>query len=75
MSMCEDHIRLSNEVAAIGARVVNLEDYRDRQNGALQRLTEQVEQIHRWLTGLLGGMVVSLILLVANLVVTFSVRR
>ncbi|MDI6872558.1 MAG: hypothetical protein QME79_14640 [Bacillota bacterium] len=74
MAMCEDHVRLSNEVAMVRTKVENLEEYRDRQNGALQRLADQVEQIHRWLTSLLGGMVVSLVLLVVNLIVTFGRR-
>lgn len=75
MSMCEDHIRLSNSVAALDARVENLEQYKEKQNGSLQRLADQVDEIRRSVTGLLGGLVVSLILLVANLVVTFSMRR
>ncbi|MDI6872109.1 MAG: hypothetical protein QME79_12350 [Bacillota bacterium] len=75
MGLCEEHIRLSNEVAMVKTKVEGLEDYRDRQNGALQRLAEQVEQIHRWLTSLLGGMVVSLVLLIVNLIVTFGMRR
>ncbi|MGE5553288.1 MAG: hypothetical protein ACM3XZ_05115 [Betaproteobacteria bacterium] len=75
MAMCEDHIRLSNNVAALDARVENLEQYKEKQNGSLQRLADQVDEIRRSITGLLGGLVVSLILLVANLVVTFSMRR
>ncbi|MGE5552815.1 MAG: hypothetical protein ACM3XZ_02690 [Betaproteobacteria bacterium] len=74
MSMCEDHLRISNELAMVKTKVENLEEYRDRQNGALQRLTDQVDEIRRWLTSLLGGMVVSLVLLVVNLVVTFGRR-
>ncbi len=75
MSICEEHVRLSNKVATLEAKTENLEEYRDRQNGALQRLADQVDDIRRSVTGLLGGLVVSLILLVANLVVTFSARR
>jgi hypothetical protein len=75
MEMCEAHVRLSNDLAALGARVDNLDEYKEKQNGALLRVADSVQGMQRWLTGLLGGMVVSLILLVANLVVTFGMRR
>jgi hypothetical protein len=75
LELCPHHVALSNKVTAIGTDVENLKDYRDKQNGALLRLTEQTEEIRRWLTGLLGGMVVSLLLLVVNLVVTWGMRR
>lgn len=75
MEMCQNHVALSNDVATLKAKTENLEEYRDKQNGALLRLTEQMEDMRRWLTGLLGGMVVSLILLVINLVITYGMRR
>lgn len=45
MALCEEHIRLSNEVAAVTTRVDGLEEYRDRQNGALQRLDEKFDRL------------------------------
>ncbi len=56
-------------VAAHGARLEALEEYRDKQNGHLQRIEEKVDKITTWLIGLLGGMIVSLIMLIVNLVV------
>lgn len=48
-------------------RITDLEDYCQKQNGSLQRLEDKVDNINRWLIGLLGGVIASLILLLVNI--------
>ena len=60
---------LEATVAAHGARLDSLEAYQDKQNGHLERIDEKIDSINKWLIGLLGSTIVSLILLIANLVV------
>jgi len=49
-------------------RINKLEEWQSKQNGSLLRLEQKVEGIYSWLIGLMGGMIVSLILLVINMV-------
>jgi len=49
-------------------RLKKLEEWQSKQNGSLLRLEQKVEGIYSWLIGLMGGMIVSLILLVVNMV-------
>ncbi len=49
-------------------RINKLEEWQSKQNGSLLRLEQKVEGIYSWLIGLMGGMIVSLILLVVNMV-------
>lgn len=48
-------------------RVSSLEEWQSKQNGALQRLEEKMDNINKTLIGLMGGVITSLILLVINL--------
>jgi len=48
-------------------RLKKLEEWQSKQNGSLLRLEQKVEGIYSWLIGLMGGMIVSLILLVVNM--------
>lgn len=47
-----------------GARIKNLEEYQEKQNGHLSRIEGKLGSIYNWLLALLGGAVVSLILLI-----------
>jgi hypothetical protein len=48
-------------------RLKKLEEWQSKQNGSLQRLETKVDGIYTWLIGLMGGMIVSLIMLVVNI--------
>ncbi len=60
---------LEATVAALEVQVDNLRGWQDKQNGHLERIDEKIDSINKWLIGLLGSTIVSLILLIANLVV------
>jgi len=53
--------------ARIEERIADLEDYRKKTNGSLQRLEAKMDRIQQWLIGLLGGIIASLILLLINM--------
>jgi len=66
-------------VAKLEERVANLEDWQNKQNGYLSKLDEKIEKlgeelhkgyysIQSWLIGVLGGIIVSLVVLILNLV-------
>lgn len=63
-------------------RLDNLEEHRRRQNGSLDELRREVKdmrekdmrELRDKFTAILGGLVVSLILLVINLVITYGMR-
>jgi hypothetical protein len=44
-------------------RLKNLEDYQKKQNGHLEKIEKKLDTIYDWLIKLLGGAIVSLILL------------
>ncbi|MDP3058516.1 MAG: hypothetical protein Q8N36_03565 [bacterium] len=48
-------------------RIGALEGYQVKQNGCLLRLEAKMDSLNKWLMMLLGGMVVSLVLLIVNL--------
>lgn len=48
--------------ARLEERVEDLEEYRMKQNGMLQKLDEKFDKIMLWIIGLLGGIVADLIL-------------
>lgn len=48
-------------------RVDSLEDWQGRQNGTLGRLETKVDNIYKWLIGLMGGVITSLLLLIINI--------
>ncbi|NPV80788.1 MAG: hypothetical protein HPY52_11010 [Firmicutes bacterium] len=54
-------------VAAVEARVTNLEGWQKSQNGHLRSLDKKVDSIKNWIMGLLGTAIVSLALLIVNL--------
>ncbi len=58
---------LTRQVCALEADVGHLKEWQERQGEALERLEARLEQILMWLLGLMGGMAVSLILLLFNL--------
>lgn len=58
------------------ADIKNLKEYREKQNGALIRLADRVDKVDArldsmqwWLIGLMGGVIASLVLLIANIIV------
>jgi uncharacterized coiled-coil protein SlyX len=55
--------------ARVDERITDLEEYRRKQNGTLQRLEEKIDTLNRWLIGLLGGVIASLLLLLINIAV------
>ncbi len=76
---CHELQETQKQQATDAERVRNLEIWQKAQNGSLTSLGEKVDNLTKdmnarfwavqmWLIGLLGGLVVALILLVANLV-------
>lgn len=72
VGMALDVVEVSRAIADLQARVENLEGWQKTQNGHLQRIEEKLDNLKdsssKWLTGLLGGMVTTLIMLIINLV-------
>jgi len=63
--------KLEVTVARHEERLEKVEEYQDKQNGSLQRLEEKMDTkldaLNKWLIGLLGGVITSLILLLVNM--------
>lgn len=57
---------LVERVAALETDVDNLKDWQTKQNGSLQRLEGKIDKIYLWLIGLMGGVITSLLLLIAQ---------
>jgi hypothetical protein len=57
---------LAERVAAIEADTENFRDWQLKQNGSLQRLEAKIDKIYMWLIGLMGGVITSLLLLIAQ---------
>lgn len=57
---------LAERVAALEADVDSLKEYQEKQNGHMQRIEAKVDKIYLWLIGLMGGVITSLLLLVAQ---------
>jgi len=53
--------------ARIEERVEDLESYKKKQNGSIQRLEQKMDDMNKWLIGLLGGVIASLVLLLVNI--------
>ncbi|MGE5572919.1 MAG: hypothetical protein ACM309_00620 [Bacillota bacterium] len=53
------------KVARLEERMDDQEEYRRRQNGAIEKLSSQFESLRTWLIALLGGVVANLILQLA----------
>lgn len=48
-------------------RIADLEAWQEKQNGKLDRLETKIDRIYLWLIGLMGGVVSSLLLLLAQI--------
>lgn len=59
--------KLEVTVARHEERLEKVEEYQDKQNGSLQRLEAKMDSLNKWLIGLLGGVITSLILLLVNI--------
>lgn len=59
--------RLEVTVGRHEERIGALEDYQEKQNSCFLRLEAKVDGLHKWLIGLLGGVIATLILLIVNL--------
>lgn len=57
---------LAERVAALEADTENFHDWQLKQNGSLQRLEAKIDKIYMWLIGLMGGVITSLLLLIAQ---------
>jgi uncharacterized coiled-coil protein SlyX len=55
------------QIAKHSERLNNLEEWKAKQNGSLQRLEQKIDGIYTWLIGLLGGIIATFIMLVFNL--------
>lgn len=58
---------LEVEVARLQERVSAIEEWQTKQNGTLQRLEAKVDGMTKWLIGLLGSALLSLVLLIFDL--------
>lgn len=57
---------LAERVAALEVDMDNFRDWQQKQNGSLQRLETKIDKIYTWLIGLMGGVITSLLLLIAQ---------
>jgi len=57
---------LAERVAALEADTENFRDWQLKQNSSLQRLEAKIDKIYIWLIGLMGGVITSLLLLIAQ---------
>lgn len=55
-------------IATAEARIDNLIDWQNTQNGCLRRMENKVDSLHKLIIGLMGGMITSLVLLALNLI-------
>ena len=60
-------INLEITVARHEERIMQIEEYVDKQNGRLARIEEKLDKSYFWLVGLMGGVIASLLLLIVNL--------
>lgn len=54
-------------LVGVESGVTSLEDWQNRQNGSLERLETKVDGLYKWLIGLMGGVITSLLLLVVQI--------
>jgi prefoldin subunit 5 len=64
----EENILVSVEV--LKERVSNLEEYRDKQNGALLRLDDRVQGLQTWIMTSAVGAIISAGLMIVSLVLS-----
>jgi len=62
-----DMIEIAERLAAAEHDLQALKDWQQKQNGSLQRLEAKMDGLQKWLIGLLGGVITSLILLLVNM--------
>ena len=55
-------------VSKAEVKIDNLEGWQERQNGSLRAIEDKMDNIHSWLIGIMGGLIVSLIMMILNLV-------
>ncbi len=65
--MSSMEMAVSKDLGQLEGRVASLEAWQERQNGHLQRIDEKLDSLMKWLVGLLGSTIVSLVLLIVNL--------
>jgi hypothetical protein len=71
-SVSDSVIKTSSDVIATLARhderIEAIEKTQEKQNDSLQRLEAKIDKIYLWLIGLMGGIITSLLLLIAQFV-------
>lgn len=55
-------------VSKAEVKIDNLEDWQERQNGSLKAIAKKMDNIHSWLMGIMGGLIISLIMMILNFV-------
>jgi hypothetical protein len=60
--------QIAGNVACHIEKISKLEQWQAKQNGSLLRLEQKIDGIYTWLIGLMGGVIVSLIMLALNYV-------
>lgn len=65
----ENCIEHDNRLTKLEEEIENLEEWQKRQNGTLQKIQEELEEQLKTQRTILGGLVVSLILLILNLII------
>jgi len=50
-------------------QISSLKKWQKKQNGSLQVIDEKLNRFYFWLIGLMGGMITSLVLLIANILI------
>ena len=63
---CIDH---DNRLTKIEKEIENFHEWQKKQNGTLQKIQEELEEQVKAQRTILGGLVVSLILLILNLII------
>jgi len=58
---------IGERVAVIEERQCDYERWNEKQNGRLDRIDNKLDGTKSWLIGLMGGMIVSMSLLIVNL--------
>jgi hypothetical protein len=59
--------QIAGNVACHIEKISKLEQWQAKQNGSLLRLEQKIDGIYTWLIGLMGGVIVTFIMLVFNL--------
>ena len=69
-----EHDELCERVCELSVKVENLEMWQGKQNGSLksmdgriEKMDSKIDAVKTWLIGVMGGVIVSLLLLIVNL--------